>query len=127
MSKLIFFVDDDKMIINLLEYTFDSRQQYLVRSFQSGEECIESLDMNPDLVVLDHQLSGVNESKMDGVETLRKIRKIKPDLPVVVLTAYGTEELYNEFAKLGAKHFLTKDDYFINLLIDTIEGVLDQK
>ena len=83
--------------------------------------------MNPDLVVLDHQLSGVNESKMDGVETLRKIRKIKPDLPVVVLTAYGTEELYNEFAKLGAKHFLTKDDYFINLLIDTIEGVLDQK
>lgn len=124
MSKLIFFVDDDKMIINLLEYTFQSRQQYDVKSFESGEECLDALDMKPDLIVLDHQLAGVGESKMDGIQTLEKIRGLDAELPVIVLTAHGTEELYAKFLKKGASRFLTKDDYFIDSLIDTIGEVL---
>ena len=81
MSKLIFFVDDDKMIINLLEYTFQSRQKYKVMSFESGEECIQAMDRKPDLIVLDHQLSGAGEKKMDGIETSKKIRN-QFDIPV---------------------------------------------
>ena len=41
-TKLVFFVDDDKMIINLLEYTFKSRQGIEVKTFFSGEECLEN-------------------------------------------------------------------------------------
>jgi CheY-like chemotaxis protein len=125
MSKLIFFVDDDKMIINLLEYTFQSRQQYDVMSFESGEECIEALRMKPDLIVLDHQLAGAGESKMDGMQTLERIKGLDSKLPVIVLTAHGTEELYEEFLNMGAERFLTKDDYFIDSLIDTIGEVLN--
>jgi CheY-like chemotaxis protein len=124
MSKMIFFVDDDKMIINLLEYTFQSRQQYDVMSFESGEECIKALDLNPDLIVLDHQLANHGESKMDGIQTLEKIRSILPDLPVVVLTGKGTDELFREFLSKGASGYLTKDDYFIDSLFDTISKVL---
>jgi len=125
MSKLIFFVDDDKMIINLLEYTFQSRHQYDVRSFESGEDCLDSLKLNPDLIVLDHQLAGAGESKMDGIETLEKIKSRNANLPVIVLTAYGSDELYEEFLKKGAERFLTKDDYFIDSLIETIGEVLN--
>lgn len=124
MSKMIFFVDDDKMIINLLEYTFQSRHQYDVKSFESGEECLDALDLNPDLIVLDHQLSSQGESKMNGIQTLEKIKKIHPDLPVVVLTGNGTEELFQEFLSKGASGYLTKDDYFIDTLFDTISKVL---
>ena len=88
MSKLIFFVDDDKMIINLLEYTFQSRHQYDVKSFESGEECLEFLDMKPDLIVLDHQLAGAGEKKMDGMQTLAKIKSINANLPVIILTVF---------------------------------------
>lgn len=125
MSKLIFFVDDDKMIINLLEYTFQSRHQYDVRSFESGEACLDSLNLNPDLIVLDHQLAGADESKMDGIETLERIKSRNANLPVIVLTAYGSDELYEEFLNKGAERFLTKDDYFIDSLIETIGEVLN--
>ncbi len=125
MSKLIFFVDDDKMIINLLEYTFQSRQQYDVRSFISGEDCLEAIDLEPDLIVLDHQLAGAGESKMDGIETLEKIKHVNREIPVIVLTAYGTDELSDEFISKGAARFLTKDDYFIDSLINTIGEVLN--
>lgn len=124
MNKLIFFVDDDKMIINLLEYTFQSRHQYDVKSFQSGEACIESMDLNPDLVVLDHILTGPGETSMNGLETLEKLKEINKELPVIVLTGYGNDELLAEFMEKGASRFLTKDDYFIDSLIETIGEVI---
>lgn len=125
MSKLIFFVDDDRMIINLLEYTFQSRQQYEVMSFESGEKCLQALSHKPDLIVLDHQLSGVGEKKMNGIETLEKIKAYNRDIPVIVLTGFGTDDLYQSFIKKGAEKFLTKDDYFIDSLIDTIDALIN--
>ncbi|MDA3822698.1 MAG: response regulator [Bacteroidales bacterium] len=124
MSKKIFFVDDDKMIINLLEYTFQSRQQYEVKSFESGEECVAALNGNPDLIVLDHYLSSKDDEKMNGIQTLEKIREINPKLPVVILTGMGSDELSQEFLSKGAAGYLTKDDYFIDSLFDTINKVL---
>ena len=51
MDRLIFFVDDDKMILNLLEYTFQSRQDYQVITYTTGEECLENMDQKPRLIV----------------------------------------------------------------------------
>lgn len=125
MSKLIFFVDDDKMIINLLEYTFHSRSQYKVKSFISGEDCVEAMEEHPDLIVLDHQLSTGGDAKMDGVETLEKVRQISPHVPVIVLTAHGSDELYKRFIDAGAEKFLTKDDFFVDALMESIGEVLN--
>lgn len=124
MNKLIFFVDDDKMILNLLEYTFQSREQYDVKTFHSGEECLESFDQGPDLVVLDHNLAGGGENSMDGIETLVKIKELNSDVPVVILTGHASDGLLAEFMNKGASRFLTKDDYFIDSLIETIGEVL---
>lgn len=124
MNKLIFFVDDDKMIINLLEYTFQSREQYDVKSFHSGEDCLDAMNLNPDLIVLDHILEGDGVTNLDGMGTLEKIKEINKDIPVIVLTGYGNDELLAEFMEKGAVRFLTKDDYFIDSLIETIQEVL---
>ena len=124
MNKLIFFVDDDKMIINLLEYTFQSREQYDVRTFHSGEACLDAMNLNPDLIVLDHILEGDGKANLNGMGTLDKIKEINKDVPVIVLTGYGNDELLAEFMEKGAARFLTKDDYFIDSLIETIQEVL---
>ncbi len=124
MSKLIFFVDDDKMIINLLEYTFQNRHRYQIKSFISGEDCLEAMDLNPDLIVLDYQMSSYDEERMDGLETLNEIRKKDPNLPVIVLTGNGSDELYLEFKNTGAVGYLTKDDYFVDSLMEQINEVL---
>lgn len=124
MNKLIFFVDDDRVILNLLEYIFLSRGEYNVKSFQSGEKCIESMDHNPDLIVLDHNLSSDGSDNMNGIQTLEKIREVNEDVPVVILTGFGSEELLGQFMQKGAQRFLTKDDFFIDSLIQIIEEML---
>jgi CheY-like chemotaxis protein len=121
MSKLIFFVDDDKMILNLLEYTFQSRQDYDVVCFQTGEECLENLYKEPSLIVLDHILAGSGENTLNGMDTLIELRKLNKDIPVIILTGQGDDELLSEFMDQGANRYLTKDDFFIDSLIEAIQ------
>ena len=124
MGRLIFFIDDDKVILNLLEYTFQSRQDYNVVCFPSGEDCLENLHLNPSLIVLDHILEGIDDASLNGLETLMEIRKIDQDIPVVILTGQGDDQLLSEFMDKGANRYLTKDDFFIDSLVETIEQML---
>ncbi|MGW8314531.1 MAG: response regulator [Bacteroidales bacterium] len=124
MSKLIFFIDDDKMILNLLEYTFQNRQDYHVACYHTGEECLENLDQHPSLIVLDHVLADRDSDRLNGLETLKEIRKLNQEVPVVILTGQGDEELLSEFMENGADRYLTKDHFFIDSLIETIKQVI---
>ncbi len=121
MEKLIFFVDDDKMILNLLEYTLKNRHDYNVRTFYSGEECLKSLGLKPDLIVLDHIFKSNGDENMSGMETLLEIKKINSSLPVVILTSQEDEKLESEFLISGANKYIPKNDYFIDVLMETID------
>jgi len=121
MSKLIFFIDDDIVILNLMEFTFQSRHDYEVVCFKTGEECLENLHLNPNLIVLDHILMGAGKNNLNGLDILKEIRKINQEVPVVILTGQGDDTLLTEFMENGANRYLTKDDYFIDSLIETIQ------
>ncbi len=112
------------MILNLLEYTFQSRQDYHVITFRTGEECLKNLDSEPNLIVLDHVLSGPGEDLLSGMETLKEIRKKDADIPVVILTGQGDDALLSEFMENGASRYLTKDDFFIDSLVETIQQMI---
>ena len=126
MGKKIFFVDDDKMILNLLEYTFQSRHDYQVITYQTGEECLENMAQGPALIVLDHILASGGEEALNGMETLKEIRKVNKDVPVVILTGQGDDTLLSDFMEHGANRYLTKDDFFIDSLIETIQQVINE-
>ncbi|HOK50883.1 MAG TPA: response regulator [Bacteroidales bacterium] len=120
MNRLIFFVDDDKMILHLLEYTFSGRDEYTVRSFRRGEDCLAALDQNPDLIILDHTYIGNNSQFTTGLDILREICKKNDTIDIFVLTANESEKLKEEYATLGVKKFITKNEFFIDNLIESI-------
>ncbi len=115
-DKLIFMVDDDKVILNLLEYVFQGKDGYTIKTFTSGEECLSNMDMNPDLVVLDYILNVSDNKALNGLETLRKIREIHTGMPVIILSGKTDEETGQEMMRNGAVKVLTKDDFFVDRL-----------
>ena len=121
MEKLVFFVDDDKMILNLIEYTIKNRQDYEIKTFYTGEECIEHLGLNPDLIVLDHIFKSNGKSGKNGLEILKEIRHRNNELPVIILSSADDSKIADEFISHGATKFIPKNDYFIDALIETIE------
>jgi DNA-binding response OmpR family regulator len=119
-NKLVFFVDDDKMILNLLEYTFKSRDGIHVKTFFSGEECLDHMHLKPNLVVVDHMFTG-GKGQMNGLQLVKKIRAIDQEATILVLSGQEDETVREDFIQSGAKRYISKDDYFIDTLIDTIE------
>lgn len=125
-AKLIFVVDDDRIIQNLLEYTFNSREGFDVMVFSNGEECIQNLTLKPDLIVLDHLFLNNGASMMNGLDVLEEIRKMNKKVPVLVLSSQPSKELIEDFYKKGATGYISKEDYFIDTLIDSIEEILSK-
>jgi len=107
-----------------MEFTFQSRSDYEVLCFPNGEECLENLSLNPRLIVLDHILAGAGENRLNGLDTLKEVRRVNTEVPVVILTGQGDDSLLAEFMENGANRYLTKDDYFIDSLIETIQEML---
>jgi len=121
-NKLIFFVDDDKMMLDLMEYTFKCRDGFEVKSFYSGEECLKNMHLNPNVIVLDYYLGGGESRVMSGLETLRKINELRDGIPVIILSREKSKKLIDEFILSGAKEYVIKDDYFIDTLVEAIDN-----
>jgi two-component system response regulator AtoC len=101
--KKILVIDDERDIGWLFSKIL-TEEGYQVLIALNGREGISTIQKEkPDLVILDLKLPG-----MDGIETLREIRKFDKDLLVVVLTGYETVETAVEAMKLGAYDYFSK-------------------
>jgi len=87
-SKIhLFLVDDDAVFLKSLEIEFHHHTDFTVETFATGELCLENLSQNPDVIILDYHLNGIDKNAMNGIETLDKIKALKPDIPVVMLSS----------------------------------------
>ena len=101
--ETILIVDDEKNYLIVLS-AFLSGEGYETLTAASGADALDTLEAaDLDLVLTDMKMP-----KMDGIEFLKEIKKKNPDLPVVVMTAYGTVEKAVEAMQLGAFNFIQK-------------------
>jgi CheY-like chemotaxis protein len=110
MSVSILVVDDEPHIADLFRQRFrrESRQgKYVMHFAASGEEALNRLteEIQPALIAV---LSDINMPGMDGLELLGEIKQRRPDLPVLMVTAYGDDARRNRARELGASEFITK-------------------
>jgi|UniRef100_A0A7C3WS74 CheY-like chemotaxis protein len=100
MKKVL--VADDEMSIRLLYSEELKEEGYEVYLASNGKEALEIVEKVPvDLVILD-----IKMPEMDGIEALRQIKERRPDLPVLLSTAYG--EYKQDFATWASDEYLVK-------------------
>jgi two-component system, OmpR family, response regulator len=83
----LFLVDDDAVFLKLLQIEFLEHADFEIETFATGELCIASLLHEPDIIVLDYYLDGVDRDAINGIDTLDKIKAFDPDIPVVMLSS----------------------------------------
>ncbi len=102
-GRSVLIVDDEKNILLTLSQSLEVLQLE-TDTATNGEEALAKLkEKDFGLILLDLRMPG-----MDGMEVLRKVREIRPDIRIIMITAYGTIELAVEAMKLGAVDFIQK-------------------
>ena len=103
MKARVLVVDDEKDFVNILSKRIKRRNIDVTKAF-SGAEAIQALRAQEfDVVVLDLKME-----EMDGIETLKVLKIMDPQLAVIMLTGHGSVEAAEQGIRMGAYDYLTK-------------------
>jgi two-component system OmpR family response regulator len=89
----LFLVDDDAVFLKSLEIEFLQHADFDIETYPTGELCIRNLSHNPDVIILDYHLDGIDKTAMNGMDTLDKIKATHPDISVVMLSSQDKIEV----------------------------------
>ena len=118
----IFIIEDDPNYSKMLEKRLEQRGLRNVLVFDNGETGLAALKRNPELVILDFGLQGLN-----GLDTLREIKKEKPKTEVIVLTGLREDPLSQKMIDSGASDFLGKSEESLIRILERLDHLRKKK
>ena len=113
----IFIVDDDIFCLTLYNQFLKNLNYSNVTSFTGGDECLEHLGAQPNLVFLDYNMEGMN-----GVEVLKKIKQANPSIIVYIITGQENAKVAEEALKAGASDYVVKS----SLSPDKMKAIMEK-
>jgi len=118
----ILIIDDEKSLLDLLSVVF-KKEGYAVRTALSAAKAFETIDREDiDMVVTD-----IKMPETDGMDVLKHVREARPDVPVVMITAYGSVQQAVEALKAGALDYVVKPFDVEELKIIVARGLAERR
>lgn len=117
----IFIVEDDEWYRKLLMHTARLNPDYDVHGFSSGKEVLAALNEQPDVITLDYRLPDTL-----GDELMERIRKVLPEVPILIISEQGDVGTAVSLLKAGAYDYLVKDSDIRDRLLNTLQNVQKQ-
>lgn len=120
-EKVLVIDDRDDSLLTMTEYILKPNgYQYIVA--RNGEAGLQrALDEEPDLIIMDQRMP-----KMTGMEVLAALKEAKVDVPVILMTGYGSEETAVQAFRLGAKDYIIKP-FKVEEMVQAIDRALEEQ
>jgi DNA-binding response OmpR family regulator len=103
VAKRVLLAEDEAMLADMIAYKLEREGFEVVLAEDGGQAAELSLNQDIDAAVID-----VMMPVMDGFQVLKKVKKTKPTLPVILLSARGQQRDIDYGMELGASYYLTK-------------------
>lgn len=122
MSRILIIEDEAAIRRVLTKILSEENDSYIVEDVEDGMQGLEKIKIEDyDLVLCD-----IKMPKMDGVEVLEAVKKIKPEIPMVMISGHGDIETAVNTMRLGAFDYISKPPD-LNRLLNTVRNALDRK
>ncbi len=115
---LIFHVEDSNVTTTIVEELIeDSIDNYQIMSFINGEGCINNLHHQPNIIILDYEMPGIN-----GLETLKQVKKLNSAIPVIILSNHVSKQIKRRLKEIGYAAFYEKSFEGLENMVKYIKG-----
>ena len=102
-KRKVLIVDDDRDIVTIVSTILGGRG-WDIKAAYNGREALEAVTLSkPDIILLDIMMP-----EMNGIEVLKRIKKIDADARIIMITAFGDVESYLDSMELGAYEYINK-------------------
>jgi two-component system, OmpR family, response regulator len=106
----IFLVDDDALYLKLLEIELMEHADFTIETYATGELCVANLSRNPDVIILDYYLDGIDKTAMNGIITLDRIKAYNAEIPVIMLSSQDKIEVAIDCMLHKASDYVVKSE-----------------
>lgn len=117
----ILLVEDDLLFRTMLEDHLSQHPDYDVMMVSCGEECIANLEVDPNLIIMDYNMNSFNRDAANGLTTLKIIKRLKPTIPVIMLSGEDETSTLAKVMFSGAYNYIVKGDDAFDRLSEAIE------
>ena len=107
---LLFLVDDDALFLKSLEIEFADNTESIIKTFPTGELCLNNITQNPDVIILDYHLNSIDKNAINGLETLDRIKAVDQTIPVVMLSSQDKIKVAVNCMKHQAFDYIVKSE-----------------
>ena len=122
-TRTLFLVDDEPIQNEMLKDFLSERFLYNIKIFDNGEEALQNMDLNPEIIVLDYHLSAHKRDAMNGVEVLKKIKEKHPETQVIMLSGQDKIEVATDSIKFGAYDYVVKGETAFSRMENILNNV----
>lgn len=117
-NPLIFVVEDNQMYNKLVVSYLKTNKFTNVESFLTGEEALQNMHKNPEIIIQDYLLEG-----MTGIEVLIKAKKTNPNVEFIFLSGQDSIDIAINSMKYGAYDYIVKDQMALQKLVNKINKI----
>jgi two-component system OmpR family response regulator len=122
-KRVIFLVDDEPIQNEMLKDYLSERFLYDIRVFDNGEEALQHMDLQPEIMVLDYHLNSSRPGAKNGVEILKEVKDRYPDTQVIILSGQDKIDVAVDSMKFGAYDYVVKGETAFNRMENTMNNV----
>jgi hypothetical protein len=122
-SRYLFLVDDEPIQNEMLKDYLSERFLYTIKTFDNGEDAINGLGLNPEIIVLDYHLSGHHANAKNGVEILKSIKDKNPESQVIMLSGQDKIDVAIDSMKYGAYDYVIKGETAFSRMENIINNI----
>ncbi|HAE13799.1 MAG: response regulator [Chitinophagales bacterium] len=110
-KEIVFIVDDEPMHAQMMEDHLRSKYPHFeIHSYKTGEECVDNMDKNPGIVILDYHLDSIDKTARNGIEILNYITKQYPDTYTIMISGQDNIDVAVECMRSGAYDYVVKNE-----------------
>lgn len=119
----LFIVEDNHVYSLMLKNALKEKGNFEITTMLTGEYCLNKLDMNPQVIILDHLLAPPDDilgPGITGLEVMKQIHAKKPNIPVIILSNQTDTQVATDYWQAGVFDYMEKNLLVMDKLLVSI-------